>query len=195
MQKIKRKLLVFIVGIVVIIGLIGVAYAGFSDKGKVLGSSFSIGNADIKLLANITQGTETGNLVDEMPGPSFTNIGQSWQKDYLIKLYNNGTYKMAIVSHSNYETANDPDDLRQYISAEIFPWDDVNNDGLVTEDEIGTSFGKKTIIKWKTEGFSLGEFDPGEVLGFIVRFSTETLSDTKQGKQGMFDFEFDSIEL
>jgi hypothetical protein len=112
MQKIKRKLLVFIVGIVVIIGLIGVAYAGFSDKGKVLGSSFSIGNADIKLLANITQGTETGNLVDEMPGPSFTNIGQSWQKDYLIKLYNNGTYKMAIVSHSNYETANDPDDLR-----------------------------------------------------------------------------------
>jgi len=195
MQRIKRKLLVFAVGIVVILGLIGVAYAGFSDKGKVLGSSFSIGNADIKLLSNLTQGVETNNLVDEIPGPAFTNIGQNWLKDYLIKLYNNGTYKMSVVSHSYYETANDPDDLRQYIFAEIFPWDDVNNDGLVTGDEIGASVGKKTIIKWKTEGFSLGEFDPGEVLGFIVRFSTETLSDTKQGKQALYDFEFDSIEL
>ncbi len=195
MQRIKGRFFVYIVGIAVILGLIGVTYAAFSDKGKVLGSSFSIGNADIKLLSDLTQGVGNSNLVDETPGPVFTNIGQSWHKDYPIKLYNNGTYKMSIVSHSNYETANDPDDLRQYIFAEIFPWDDANNDGLATTDEIGTSVGKKTIIKWKTEGFSLGDFDPGEILGFIVRFSTETLSDTKQGKQAIYDFEFDSIEL
>jgi hypothetical protein len=179
----------------VVLGLVGITYAAFSDKGKVLGSSFSVGNADIKLMLDLTLGAEPTNLVDEIPGPVFTNIGQNWQRDYLIKIYNNGTYKMSLTSHSNYETINDPDDLRQYIFAEIYPWDDTNNDGQVTEDEIGTSIGKKTIIKWKTEGFSLGEFNPGETLGFTIRFSTGTISDTKQGKQGAFDFEFDSIEL
>jgi hypothetical protein len=185
----------YIVGGFVVLALVGITYAAFSDKGKVLGSSFSVGNADIKLLLDLTLGAEPTNLVDEIPGPIFTNIGQNWERDYLIKIYNNGTYKMALASHSNYETINDPDDLRQYIYAEIYPWDDANNDGQVTGEELGVSIGRKTIIKWKTEGFSLGQFNAGEVLGFVIRFSTETISDTKQGKQGVFDFEFDSIEL
>jgi hypothetical protein len=185
----------YFIGGLVILGLVGITYAAFSDKGKVLGSSFSVGNADIKLLSDLTLGAEPTNLVDEMAGPVFTNIGQNWKKDYLIKIYNNGTYRMGLASHSNYETINDPDDLRGYIYAEIFPWNDTNNDGQAVEDEIGTSIGRKTIIKWKTEGFDLGQFNPGETLGLIVRFSTDTISDTKQGKQGIFDFEFDSIEL
>ena len=191
----RRNLIMYFIGGLVVLGLIGITYAAFSDKGKVLGSSFSVGNADIKLLLDMALGVEPSNLVDEMPGPVFTNIGQNWQKDYLIKIYNNGTYRMALASYSYYETLNDPDDLRGYIFAEIFPWNDINNDGQATEDEIGTGIGKKTIVKWKTEGFNLGQFNPGETLGFVVRFSTATISDTKQGKQAVFDFEFESIEL
>lgn len=195
MEKIKKNIIVYAIGFFVVLGLVGIAYAAFSDKGKVLGSSFSVGNADIKLFSNLTLGAEPSNLLDEIIGPTFTNIGQNWQENYLIKIYNNGTYRMAIASHANYETINDPEELRQYIYAEIYPWNDSNNDGQLSDGELGTSIGKKTIIKWKTEGFSLGEFDPGQTLGFVVKFSTDSISDTKQGKQGVFDFEFDSIEL
>jgi len=195
-MKLNRKnLFTYAVGILAVFALVGITYAAFSDKGKVLGSSFSVGNADIKLLIDTSQGTGQSNLSDEITGPSFTNIGQSWQQDYAIKIYNNGTYKMGLTSHANYETVSDPDDLRGYIFAEIFAWSDTNNDGQLTEGELGASIGKKTIIKWKTEGFELGQFNSGETLSYIIRFSTDGISDTKQGSQGIFDFEFDSIEL
>lgn len=195
-MRLNRKSLVrYAVGILAVFALVGVTYAAFSDRGKVMGSSFSVGNADIKLYADISQGGDPTNLVDEITGPAFTNIGQNWQENYTLKIYNNGTYRMALTSHANYETANDPEDLRQYIFAEIFEWTDANLDGQFTSDEEGGSLGKKTIIKWKTEGFSLGEFNSGDTLGFVIRFSTEDISDTKQGTQGTFDFEFDSIEL
>lgn len=195
-MRIRKKTL-FIAGAAaaVVLGIAGIAYAAFSDRGKVLGSSFSVGNADIKLFNDVAQGSDETNLKDEINGPSFTNIGQNWHQDYPIKIYNNGTYKMALASYANYETVNDPDDLRQYLYAEIFKWDDADSDGVVDENELLESLGRKTIIKWKTEGFNMGEFDPGQVLPFVIRFSTENISDTKQGVQGIYDFEFESIEM
>ncbi len=195
MNKLKKYFFTYGILTFVLVCLIGIAYAAFSDKGKVLGSSFSVGNADMKLLINPALGIDSANLADEMPGPSFTNIGQNWQQDYPVKLYNNGTYQMALTSHSDYLTINDPDDLRTYIYAEIFPWDDTNNNGVIDENELQTSLGRKTITKWKTEGFALGSFNPGEVKGINIRFSTDTVSDTKQAKNAIFDFVFDSIEL
>ena len=35
----------------------------------------------------------------------------------------------------------------------------------------------------------------GEVKGLLLRFSVDDLSDTKQGKTGTYDFEFNSINL
>jgi len=195
MIRLKKYLVVYGSLLVVLLCLVGVVYAAFSDKGKVLGSSFSVGNADIKFLVEPSLGIDSSNLADEMPGPSFTNIGQNWQKDYPIKIYNNGTYQMKLTSHSNYLTVNDPDDLRTYIYAEFFPWNDTNNDGVPGENEFGVSLGRKTITKWKTEGFDVGAFTPGEVKGLVIRFSTDSLSDSKQARNAIYDFEFDSIEL
>jgi hypothetical protein len=190
----KRGMVLGITAFAVIGALIGVVYAAFSDKGQVLRSSFSVGNADIKILKDVTGGISEENLADEISGPSFTNIGSNWTHDYLLKLLNNGTYTMQLISTSNYATVNDPDDLRQYIFTELFPWLDTNTNGIVDTDELGESLGRKTVIKWKTEGFDLGSFTPGEIKGFVLRFSTDTISDTKQGKTGVFDFVFDSIE-
>jgi len=72
-------------------------------------------------------------------------------------------------------------------------WNDTNNDGIFDTGEEGTSFGIKSIVKWKTEGFDLGTVNTGEVLSLVLRFSTNTVSDTKQGENAIFDFEFDSI--
>ena len=194
MKKYRKRFLAVLVGAAVVASLAGITYAAFSDRGKVLGSTFSVGNNDLKLYRDVALGGEPENLADELSGPLFTNIGQNWQQDYLVKMVNNGTYESEITSRASYETASDPDDLRQYIFAEIFPWDDGNSDGLLTPDELGESLGKKSIIKWKTEGYNLGSIGSNAVISLVVRFSTNNIPDTKQGKQAIFDFDFDSIE-
>lgn len=173
----------------------GIAFAAFGDTAKYVGSSFKIGSADLKLLINLGSGTEVTNLADELPGPNFDNIGPNWTSDYPIKLYNNGTSDVQIMTNAFYETVNDPDDLRQDIMIELFAWDDVNQDGIVDISELGVSLGQKTIIKWKTEGYAVGTLGTNNTMGLLLRFSTLALPDTKQGSSAIFDFEFDSIGL
>ncbi len=174
---------------------IGIAFAAFKDQTKFLGSTFSTGSADIKLLIDLAAGTDSANLTDQKQAPSFTNIGSTWSQDYLLKLYNNATTNLLVSSTSDYETINDPDDLRSYISVEPFDWNDNNTNGVLDSGELGTSYGKKTIVKWKTEGFDLGTINNGNVKSYVLRFSTDNLSDTKQGKTGIYDFIFDAIGL
>ncbi|MFA6981806.1 MAG: hypothetical protein WC243_02170 [Patescibacteria group bacterium] len=191
----KRKLYIFGALILVTLVGVGIAAAAFGDKGKVLGSSFSVGSADIKLLKDVSQGLGGDNLADEVQGPLFSNVAPNWQRDYLVKIYNNATTPVALTSYANYETANDPDDLRSIIFVEPFVWTDLDSDGTVDEGETGASLGKKTLIKWKTEGYSLGNVNGGSVYSLILRFSTGVVSDTKQGKTAIFDFEFNSLGL
>ncbi len=173
----------------------GVTYAAFTDKGKVLGSTFSAGSADIKFLSDVTLGVDSSNLTDELTGPNFSNISSTWTQDYLMKIVNNGTSNLGIVTNANYETVNDPKDLRSDIQVEIFPWTDSNSNGIVDTGEVGTSIGKKTIIKWKTEGFDLGVLNAGQQKPLILRFTAPTLGDDQQGAIGVFDFEFEAIQL
>lgn len=192
----KRKLLYILGSIAMVSGLVvGVTYAAFTDKGKVLGSTFSAGSADIKFLSDLTLGNDPTNYVDELTGPSFSNIAPNWTKDYLLKIVNNGTSKLAVTSNAYYETVNDPKNLRSDILVEILKWNDANSDGILDSGEEGTSLGKKTIIKWKTEGIDLGEYDSGRVLPLILRFTAPTLSDQQQGATGVFDFIFNAIQL
>ncbi len=189
--KLTKYTATFITGI----ALLTLAWAAFSDKGKVLGSSFSVGSSDIKLVENLSGGIGADNLKDELTGPNFTNITPTWTQDYAIKLYNNGSSALQLMSNSNYTTANDPDDLRSYLYVEPFAWEDSNNNGIAENAEIGTSYGKKTIIKWKTEGYDFGTVNVGTIKGLVMRFSAASLGDTKQGKSALYDFEFSAIQL
>jgi hypothetical protein len=192
----KNKKLILIGSLLTVVGLFaGVTYAAFTDEGSVLGSSFSVGSADLKLLTDVSLPPDQTNLSEELQGPSFEGIGQNWQEDYLIKIFNNGTSNVNLATSADYETANDPEDLRQEISVEPFEWNDTNSDGILDEGELGTSLGVKTIVKWKTEGFDLGSLDSGSTKELVLRFSTENLSETKQGATGVFDFIFESIEI
>lgn len=191
----KNKLFVYFGIAVFLIGAVGIAYAAFSDRGDVQGTTISVGSADLKILDDLGGNVDPSNLLDEKGGPSYQNIGSDWSIEYPIQLFNNGTGQISLFSTADYETANDPQDLREEVEVEIFAWDDLNSDGNQTPDEIGTSFGKKTIVKWKTEGFDLGNMDTGEVRGFIIEFSTTELPDSYQGASLMFDFGFDSASL
>ena len=198
MHIINAKLIKYVkyLGVVAaIVTAVGITWAAFSDKGKVLGSTFSVGNSDIKLLENIGGTTSQDNLKDELSGPNFINLTPNWTQDYPLKIYNNGSTALQITSNSEYETANDPDDLRSYIYVEPMDWDDSNGNGQLDSGEEGLSYGKKSITKWKTEGFDFGTINMGTTRGFILRFSTTSLSDTKQGKTGSYDFEINAIQI
>lgn len=195
MHKIKKHVKYLVAVILILLAAVGAAYAAFADKGSILGSKFTVGSSDIKLLVDVRNGTVSENLAEELQGPDFSNISPNWSHDYLIKIYNNGTTDVHVTSNANYTTANDPDELRSVIYVEPLVWEDTNSNGILEEGEVGESFGKKTIIKWKTEGYDLGTLQQGLVKSIVLRFSTADLSETKQGKSGVFDFEFDSISL
>jgi hypothetical protein len=191
----KKNIVLAIILVLVTVGSLGAAYAAFSDKSKYLGTSFSVASADLKILNNVAEGTESWNLVDEKEGPVFTNIAQNWSQEYLIKIYNNATTDLTIGSTAYYETANDPGELRQIIFVEPFEWNDSNGNGYVDNGEKGISYGRKTIIKWKTEGFNLGQLGQGQVKGLILNFSTDAVADSKQGFTLLYDFEFSSVGI
>lgn len=191
----KNKLFYLIGSSLIVISLIaGITYAAFSDKAKVLGSSFSVGSANLMFLESLSMGTDPSNYKDELSGPTFTNIGPGWTQDYLVKLISMASSKITISTNAFYETVNDPDDLRSDINVEIIKWYDTNQNGIVDEGEEGPVVGKKTIIKWKTEGFTLGDLYYGQVMELILRFSAPTISELKQGASAVFDFEFNSIQ-
>jgi len=197
-NKNSMRWIFMVLGIaLLVIGVAGVSYAAFSDKGEVQGTSVSVGSADIKLFDDVGGVIEETNLVDSKTGPSFENITQIWTDDYLVKLFNNANGQVNLFTNSDYETVNDPDDLRNDLYVEPIEWLDSDNDGFVSEGEEGQSYGKKSIVKWKTEGFDLGPMDSGNVRAFIMRFSTDEngLSDSKQGTEITFDFVFDAMGL
>jgi predicted ribosomally synthesized peptide with SipW-like signal peptide len=175
--------------------VVSVTYAAFSDRANVLGASFKIGSADLKFLSNLTNETDPTTYVDELSGPNFQNVSPLWQENYTIKLVNHGTSKLAVTTNSNYETVKDPKDLRSDILVEIIKWDDTDKDGEIDSGEETLSFGKKSITKWKTEGFNLGQIESGQIMPIILRFTAPTLTDTQQGATGIFDFEFSSIQM
>ncbi|MBI2620832.1 hypothetical protein HYW61_01240 [candidate division WWE3 bacterium] len=190
-----RKTLLAYLGVFATLFLVvGVTYAAFTDKASVLGSTFSTGSADIKLLADVTKSADAGNLVEDLEGPRFASISPNWSQNYLVKIYNNAAASVLLSSAVNYETATDPKELRQLIYVEPFEWND-NGNGLLDEGELGISYGRKSFVKWKTERISLGQIPSGQVRGLVLKFSTDSLSDFKQGASAVFDFVFTSTGL
>jgi len=181
--------------VVMAVGLMGVAYAAFTDQSKFAGSRFSIASADIKLLNDLAGGTDALNLVDTKPVPSYDSISPGWVQDYLVKLYNNGTQTVTLTSNMDYLTTNDPSTIREVLYMEPYDWTDADNDGVVDEGEQGVSYGRKAFTAWKTTGFNFGQVDAGTVKALIMRFSVGNVTNAKMGAVGIFDFMFDSVGI
>ncbi len=180
---------------IVAVGLMGVAYAAFTDQSKFTGSRFSIASADIKLLNDLAGGTGVSNLVDTKPVPSYDNISPGWVSDYLVKLYNNGTQAVTLTSSMDYLTTNDPSTIREVLYMEPYDWNDADNDGVLDDGEQGVSWGRKAFTAWKTTGFNFGQLDAGVVKPLIMRFSVGNVTNAKMGAVGIFDFMFDSVGI
>lgn len=184
--KVRRILSFILAGVLVS----GVAYAAISNKVFMKGATFTTTNIEIKFIKDNTNNTDVSNLVSEIQGVSFDNIYNYWTQDYPVKILNTSSNTLKIVSYANYTTAEDPANLRYSLFVEVFDWNDENNDGQLTDNEIGKSYGKKNFVKWKTEGFDLGELGVIAIRPLVLRFSAENLTESKIGQTGRFDFEF-----
>ena len=168
----------------------GVAFAALSNKVLLKGMAFKTSTVELKFLKDVTLGSINENLTSEISGVSFDGILNGWVYDYLVKIHNTSTNPLIIKSFANYTTAEDPASLRYSLFVEIFPWNDSNSNGVVDEGALSSSLGVKNFVKWKTEGFDLGEFGSNQTFGFLLRFTADGITDSKQGQSGSFDFEF-----
>lgn len=172
----------------------GYTYAMFTDRAEFSNTLVSVGSADLKLYEDMGKSaSEPGNLVDSLPSPSLLDVTPSFEQDYLVKLYNNSTKASLLESHADYITAEDPEDLRRYITVEIYEWNDNNTNGILEGDELGTSMGSMNVIDWKSDGFSLNLIEPKSTRSFVLRFTAPEIPETKMGKTGMFSFEFSTV--
>ena len=168
----------------------GVAFAALSNKVLLKGFAFKTATVELKFLKDLSIGSFSENLTSEISGVSFDGISNGWATDYLVKIHNTSSNSLQVKSFANYTTAEDPASLRYSLYVEVFPWNDINNNGVLDEGELGTSYGVKNFVKWKTEGFSLGDFETNKTYGYVLRFTADGITDSKQGQSGNFDFEF-----
>jgi len=190
MKNVKNKFKRFLSFILAGIFISGVAYAAISNKIFMKGALFTTANVEIKFLRDLSKTSKVDNLATELTGVSFDNIYNYWTTDYLVKLTNTSGSNVNVSSYSNYITADDPASLRYSLFVELIKWNDLNSNGVVDEGEMQESLGKKSFVKWKTEGFNLGTFETDKIYSYILRFSAENLTDSKIGQSGKFDFEF-----
>ncbi|MBD3366114.1 hypothetical protein GF360_02095 [candidate division WWE3 bacterium] len=199
LKQFKPKKALYVYGslVLLLVLTLGVTFATFTDTLDFGGAMFSVANSEVKLLDAIGGGIDPSNLVDSKPGPQFDNVAGGWFADYPVEIYSNATTDVNLWSWANYEdvAVNDPAELRQYIYVEILDWTDANGDGMPEQSEFGSSYGRKTILKWNTEGIDLGTLSPGEVRSLALRFSVDSLSNAKQGESLLYDFEFEALGL
>jgi len=188
--KIRRIISFLLAG--VLVG--GVAFAALSNKVTMKGITFKTSTVELKFLKDISLSSNSENFTSELSGVSFDGILNGWSSDYLVKIHNTSINNLQIKSFANYTTSEDPASLRYSLYVEIFPWNDLNSNGLLDEGELGTSLGVKNFVKWKTEGFDLGSFESDKTYGYLLRFTADGITDTKQGQAGNFDFEFGVME-
>lgn len=185
------------------VSLFGITSAVFEENVSVAGTSFTIGtssgepggttgNTALKILKSNTAAASGSNLADTITGPAFENVNTTWVQTLPVKLFNKGTKTLAIVSGATY--VSDPDTLRDDLYIEILAWNDTNNNGTVQEAEIGQSFGKNTILRFKNDTFALGDLTANSTKGYVLRFDGTGLSDANIGKTAIYDFIFTGVE-
>ena len=173
----------------VFLGIAGLmAVAAFQTQGQVKGTSFTAGSAEILFYSSLAGTTDSSNLLSEKSFSPFELIGPNWLDTRLIKIYNKGTENLKLTFGA--EVVGTDSTLSQNLNIEVFNWNDSNNDGVLADDELGTSFGTKTLKQWQTASFDLGTFETKTTKSFALKFSAGDLTDEFQKANVTYNFVF-----
>lgn len=200
----KKIILSSLVVLLASMALTTTVLALFEETVKVTGSTFKVAtdstgepedteNGDLKILVNLGSDSNASNLADSVTGPLYDNISNSWTADYPIKLHNQGNKTLSLISKADY--INDVNVLRDDIYVEVFAWNDTNTNGTVDTGELGQSYAKDTILRWRNDTFEMGRLLPNETRGFVLRFDGSGITDSNLGMEAVFDFEFTGTEV
>lgn len=179
--------------------------AVFEESVKVAGTSFSVGappgdvevpidtNTALKMMGDLSGQPVSGNLFDSVSGMEFGYIHSEWTDEMAIKIHNQGDINLDLISKADY--VNDPRPLRDRIYVEVLAWNDTNGNGLVDVGEVGASYGRDTILRWRNDTFPLGEIQPDETRGFVLKFDGSGITPAVEGATAVYDFVFTGIEV
>lgn len=169
----------------------GVAYSVFSTQGRIAGTQFTTGHADLALLRDLSQGPSSSNLTKALPGSFFEGLMHNSQRQLALKLTNIGTLGLeTILEAQSFDIPTTPD-LRNAIRVTLFRWFD-DGDGVVDESELSSGLETKTLTQWLSMPFVLGSLAPTTVMGYVLQFTVSDLDNTYQGLSTTVDFIFNA---
>ena len=211
-QIMKTSLVSFIKSFVIIISVFaiisGATQAAFTSTSTNPGNTFTTGTAELKLLNTLTYGTFdpdtnkffmtdtecTGVCEDSVPGVTFSNIYPGWTGESLVKVVNTGSLNLILSSVAS-QTGGSTE-LSNWITVELYGWNDANSNGVVDPGEQQAAYGTGpvTLTEWFAASpfTDLGQIDGSyEVRGFIFRFAVDPgIPGTFQGSSMSADFTF-----
>ncbi len=194
MNNLKKVFYAYGSLILLLVVLVGVTFATFTSEATVDPTMVTVASTSIKLMDGFRPTVDPAFLTNMLPGPTFEDITDDWSEDYVVQIYNTGTTDVSLVSRSDYVVPDDPTEVRQALHVTFYEWTDTNGDGAIQEDEfLDTSYGDRTIVRWKTQGFDLGVLHPQELRTFVLRFTAPGLTDAHQGQMFMFKFSFEGL--
>lgn len=162
--------------------------AAFQTQGQVKGTSFTAGSAEILFYSNLSGTSDSDNLLSEKSFSPFELIGPNWTDTRLVKIYNKGTENLKLTLSS--EVVGTDSTLSENLNIEIFNWNDTNSNGTLDDDELGDSFGAKTLKQWQTSSYDLGTFETKVTKSLVLKFGVGDLTDEFQKANVTYNFVF-----
>jgi len=162
--------------------------AAFQTRGQVKGTSFIAGSAEIVFYSDISGTSADTNLVTEKSFSPFELIGPNWTDIRLVKLYNKGTENLKLTFIA--ELSGTDSTLSDNLNVEVYNWNDSNSDGVLDDEELGSSLGVKTLKAWQTSSYDLGTFQSETTKQLVLKFSVGNITDELQKSNVTYNFVF-----
>lgn len=164
-------------------------YAAFTAQATISGMNFSTGNAALKLFGNMgyTNAGNNGNLTTNLPGNAFQGIGPFWSGEYRFKYFNTGSVKLITSLQVQYPAESQT--LAENIFVETLLWNDLNGNGQAeVSDTYEVLAAEQPLANLKTTPVPLGQLNPGNPRGVVLKFSTDDMPSETQNQTMNFSF-------
>lgn len=172
--------------------LSGATFAFFSDQATSNGNTFSTGNADLQIAADV-EGTEV--FTDSITGPNFSGLFPGETREFDFWLKNNSLSAIDLNLVADVSAINPTDDATQEIdNALLISWVcDTDGNGGVADNTPTAEFSPRA---WLNGGnASLESLTPGEQM--ICRMFgrlPDTTDNTVAGETVIFDVTYDGTQ-
>jgi len=178
-----KKILLLLMAVVVCVGLIGAAFAYFTDTQSSVANSFTSGTVKLSLSGDLATGINLGNMA---PGDTYTGN---------INVTNSGTLPVWFAGYIGSYDQNMPGFINQFtvqisqVTSPTYP----GNYVLVPTESFANLIGKSNALIDPSTPFAA--LPPGQTATFQFVITLPLATDTSfQGKTAWAKLQFDAIQ-